>query len=327
MLTTKIINKKRFISEQDFIIPSFKDYLKFETENYSLNFLKEISKIYKLKLSGNKTTLKSRIFEFLKYSFFAIKIQKNYKRFLIKNYLKLFGPALFNKDCINDTDFFTLENINKIRIPYFISYSDINNKIWGFNIKSLYNLFLKSNSNTLNPYTREIINIDVYDNIIKIIKLSKIIYKEIDLKINEDNNINLKKKIEFKVLELFQIIDNLGNYTDIKWFLTLNRYNLSKFIYQLYDIWVYRAQLENNIKISICYPSGNPFHNCNINNINQYTFYSLQKLVLQIIEEFITKGINTEMCNLGASYILCAFTLVSNDAAIAMPWLYESVAQ
>ena len=129
------------------------------------------------------------------------------------------------------------------------------------------------------------------------------------------------------MLELFQIIDNLGNYTDIKWFLTLNRYNLSKFIYQLYDIWVYRAQLENNIKISICYPSGNPFHNCNINNINQYTFYSLQKLVLQIIEEFITKGINTEMCNLGASYILCAFTLVSNDAAIAMPWLYESVAQ
>ena len=48
-------------------------------------------------------------------------------------------------------------------------------------------------------------------------------------------------------------------------------------------------------------------------------------MVLQIIEEFITKGTTAEMCNLGASYILCAFTLVSNEAAISLPWLYESV--
>ena len=39
----------------------------------------------------------------------------------------------------------------------------------------------------------------------------------------------------------------------------------------------------------------------------------------------INKGINNEYRSLGALYILTALTLVSSDAASALPWLYDSV--
>ena len=91
------------------------------------------------------------------------------------------------------------------------------------------------------------------------------------------------------------------------------------------DIWEYRAQLDDNVKKEICYPYGNPFRYVDRIYYNELSFTSLQKTVLSIIEQFIKKGINREACNLGTSYILCGFTLVNNDAALSLPWLYQSV--
>ena len=91
------------------------------------------------------------------------------------------------------------------------------------------------------------------------------------------------------------------------------------------DIWEYRAQLEPEVKKDICYPSGNPFRYIEISYLLSLGYLQLQKSILSIIEEFIKKGINRDTCNLGASYILCALTLVNYDAALAMPWLYQSV--
>jgi hypothetical protein len=45
------------------------------------------------------------------------------------------------------------------------------------------------------------------------------------------------------------------------------------------------------------------------------------------MENLISKGINTDSKSLGAFYILSALTLVSHSAAVALPWLYESVVQ
>ena len=45
------------------------------------------------------------------------------------------------------------------------------------------------------------------------------------------------------------------------------------------------------------------------------------------MENLISKGINTDSRSLGAFYILSALTLVSHSAAVALPWLYESVVQ
>ena len=75
----------------------------------------------------------------------------------------------------------------------------------------------------------------------------------------------------------------------------------------------------------ICYPYGNPFRFADIHRINTMNYIQLQKVILSVIGQFITKGTSQEHCNLGASYVLCSLTLVSPSAAEALPWLYHSV--
>jgi hypothetical protein len=50
-----------------------------------------------------------------------------------------------------------------------------------------------------------------------------------------------------------------------------------------------------------------------------------QDMALTIMETLIRDGINRDSRCLGANFILCALTLVNNDAAAALPWLFHSV--
>ena len=99
-----------------------------------------------------------------------------------------------------------------------------------------------------------------------------------------------------------------------------------RFIRELIDIWEYRALLSDTIKKEICYPQGLPFKYINVTILNEISFNTLQKMGLTLIEQFVKTAINRESAALGASYVLCALTLVNMDAANALPWLYESVA-
>ena len=122
-------------------------------------------------------------------------------------------------------------------------------------------------------------------------------------------------------------MDSLGNYTDSKWFTVLDKYKLIKFIKELLDIWNYRANLSQETKRSICPPLGKPFNmiNMNYNRLEQYSFNTLKKNAVNIISLFVTKGINDSCKTLGSYYVLSALTLVNNDTAEAIPWLYESL--
>jgi hypothetical protein len=315
------------IRATEYEIPIFSEYKKFISINYPVSFLKLIAKHYKLKQSGNKQLLKERIFNFLLQSTYCLIIQKHFRGHLLRTYHKCFGPALYNRSlCMNDTDFFTLENISEIPQNAFFSYKSGNN-IWGFNIISIYNLFAKFSSNTdvLNPYTREKIDDQIFHKIRQLVYLNKLFKTPVNIIINNNNSdISNKKKLELRCLDLFQYMDELGNYTDCKWFLSLNRFQLIRLVRELTDIWEYRAQLSHEVKQEICYPYGNPFRYIDPNYTN-LGFLSLQKMILSIIEQFIKKGINREMSNLGASFILCGLTLVNVDAAMALPWLYQSV--
>jgi hypothetical protein len=130
-----------------------------------------------------------------------------------------------------------------------------------------------------------------------------------------------------KILTLFQRIDSLGNYTNIKWFLDLDKYGLIRFIRELVDIWNYRANLSQEIKREIVPPRGNPFYDetMNINNLPQYNFTQIRKYSIAIIDLMVNKGINENSCLLGSYYVLSALTMVSNEAANTLPWLYEAV--
>jgi hypothetical protein len=62
------------------------------------------------------------------------------------------------------------------------------------------------------------------------------------------------------------------------------------------------------------------YNNTITNNINL-----LKKMISIILDEFINKGISNDNRCLGSYYVLSALTLVNNQAAEDLPWLYHAV--
>ena len=343
-----IKSKKAFIKlvSEDFSVPDYKEYNNLLTINYSVSQLKLIAKYHKLKTTGNKEYLKKRLYNYLYFSYAIIIIQKSVRYNLTKKYIKLHGPGFYNKTlCSNDIDFCTLDNLNNIPYNQFISFKDDNDHIYGFDILSLYNLFMKvtknnktrtsselnSASSTLlnvqNPFTNIFFSYNVLKQLLEYIRLSNLLKIHIDLNYDDLAHLSINKQAEMKILTLFQRIDSLGNYTNIKWFLELDKYGLIRFIRELVDIWNYRANLSQETKREIVPPRGNPFYDehLNVNNLPQYNFTQIRKYSITIIDLMINKGINENSCLLGSYYVLCALTMVSSEAATTLPWLYEAV--
>jgi hypothetical protein len=324
------INKKPLkITDELIIIPSIKNYNDITKYNYSLPQLKMISKEYKLKISGNKSQLVLRIFSYLYFSSLITKIQKIFRGLLVKRYKYFHGPASINrKICTNADDFITLEPVEEINFHQFLSYKDSDGFVYGFDIISLYNLFLKSKSieSVKNPYNRNLIPEAVIKTIKSIIRLGKILKIQIKLHYDDDTqHCSMEKVLELRALQLFQNIDALGNYSSYQWFLSLNRIELIKFVRELNDIWNYRAQLSYEVKRNICPPIGDPFRTLNIQYLHtEVELCNVKKSVLEIMEKFVNSGINNDSKSLGAYYVLGALTLVNTEAATSLPWLFES---
>ena len=106
---------KKKVLEKDFIIPEYHEYENVILKNYNVSQLKKILKYYKLKISGNKQEKISRIYNNLKYSYYAIKVQKVFRKYIIKKLIKLKGKGLFDrKVCVNEWDPLTLEPLTEI---------------------------------------------------------------------------------------------------------------------------------------------------------------------------------------------------------------------
>jgi hypothetical protein len=181
--------------------------------------------------------------------------------------------------------------------------------------------------NVQNPFTNICFSYKVLKQLLEYIKLSSLLKIHIDLNYDDLAHLSINKQAEMKILTLFQRIDSLGNYTNIKWFLELDKYGLIRFIRELVDIWNYRANLSQETKREIVPPRGNPFYDehINVNNLPQYNFTQIRKYSIAIIDLMINKGINENSCLLGSYYVLCALTMVSSEAANTLPWLYEAV--
>ncbi len=317
----KVKSKKIF--KKDFVIPKHNEYENLIKYDYKVIQLKLICNKYGILKKGNKEELINKIYRYLYFSHNIIKVQKMCRRHIVKLYNNSHGPGYKNiKQCVNETDFLTLERLDNIPLTQFFSYEEDDGIIYGYNISSLYEYIFKKN-NDLNPYTRKNITNKLKIELRRIIKLSGILKIEIQTKIKEEI-ISPKKTFELKVASIFNDIDELGNYTDYLWFYNLDKMQLIRYIRELYDIWTYRLQLDNDTKYKIC-SRGNPFRNLNLYNILNYDIFFLKKITLNIINDFVNTGHDNDYRSLGAIYILTALTIVSHDAATAMPWLFQSV--
>jgi len=316
------------IKDEEIIISSNFNYNQIIQYNYNLSQLKIFIKHYKLKISGNKNELMKRIYVFLYLSSHIVKIQKRFRGNLQRKLNMFHGPAYMNRKlCTNNTDFVTMEPIEEILFNQFISYKDVDDFIYGFDIVSLYNLFLKGEKEFKNPYNRNMIPEYVFKNIKLILRLSRLLKIYVNLHFEDDSiNVSGQKAIELRTLSLFQNIDALGNYSSPQWFLSLNKNKLIKFIRELCDIFNYRAQLSLEVKRSICPPTGDPFINLCFAYIQaEQDINNIRKVILEVLEKLVNNGTDSGNKSLGAYYVLGALTLVNENAATMLPWLFQSV--
>lgn len=329
--------KKRKISNNDFRILGINEYQNITVYNYNVCQLKKMCKHYKYKVSGNKSELVKRLYNNMRLSCYAVKIQSLFRGLIVKKMMKLKNIHLL-KNATNDIDFLTLEPIANLKISQVLCLtSGEKNHVYCFDICSLYNLFKEhhpSNSSRrriskkfINPFNRQPFPETLHKDLYNIVKYTKLAGIDLNITINNDEyGETLKKQNQFKAIELFQIIDAFGFITDSKWLMKLNIYGLSKFMKELIDVWDYRAQLTSETRKKI-YPSefGYPFRISR--NIFNGTIETVQKTVLNIVTKFITCGVDRQSQSLAVFYVLGALTIVSKSAAENLPWLFESFSQ
>lgn len=310
--------------------------------NYTIKELKDIAIHNKIKLTGAnvKADIINRIYTYFSHYDKAKLLQKTWRNYLFRVYNKLHGPARFNRKlCVNETDFFTMDNVNDIPYNQFYSFTDVDDMVYGFDIVSIYNLFEKNYIDTAtNPYNRNPFPKKVKKNMLKLLRLSRIFKETINVFMNAvedvvenvmDNSNNAiivsAESTEHRIIALFHDIDILGNYTNYNWFLNLNQSQIIRFIVDLNDIFNYRANIGEDIKRDICPSYRDLFRIITAVNLNELSVQSLYDHSLTIMEKLVRTGINHDNRTLGTNFVLCALTIISTDAAIALPWLYQSV--
>ena len=311
---------------------SINNYSTLLVVKYKIDELKKLCTKYKISKGGNKDELTKRLYDYCKNSAGPLKIQKVFRGFLNRKLHKLQGPALMNrKICTNDMDFFTMDDMIEIPATQFYSYKDDDNFVYGFDIVSLYNLIKKEGVHAKNPYNRNELGNKVKDNVTNMIRISKILKIPVDIDIKNEV-MDLAKRMELKILELFQTMNSYGNYANSEWFSQLPRNLHIRFARELVDIWNYRALLTMAKKQEICPPHGTPFlgtpyftNVVNNNVLNNLSNETLMKYNVQIIENLVKSALDIDNKMLGTFYVLSALTLVSQPARDAMPWLYEAV--
>ena len=138
--------------------------------------LKDIARYFKLRISGTKSELISRIEMHYKKTKCAIKIQAMFRGHLVRFSIRLRGCALKQRTlCVNNTDFYSLDPIDEIEYNDFYSYTDKTQFIYGFSVSSLISLFKRSGSIT-NPYNREKLDLKTMGEIFLLHKLNNILY-------------------------------------------------------------------------------------------------------------------------------------------------------
>lgn len=322
--------KKRDVCDIEFKILKPGEEENLHILKYRVPQLKAMCKHYGVNVFGaNKKELISRLFSRLERDKNAVIIQKTFRSFMLRKYLQAKGPAsIKRKLCVNDTDFFTMTMVSDIEFEQFISFTDKDSMVYGFDILSLHNLVIKCTKPAKNPYNRIELPKTLLDNMKFLFKFSHIYFKKIDVRIDEPILLDKDKHLELQCITLFQEINNLGNYADHLWLWSLNKNKLIKFIREIADIWTYRANLSNEMKRTICPPNGDPGLRMSMQYyIQSMDLNKLRKMCMCIMQSMILSATDEANRVLGANYVLCALTLVNDDASASLPWLYQSVSQ
>ncbi len=294
-------------------IPRLCEYDVLLNKKITLDKLKHLKKRYNVRGTYKKMELAERLYNIMRIKYSVKLIIKIYKKYMLMKYEKLLG----GNNYVNTEDFESLELLEDIDVHDLVGIEE-DGKVYGFNILSFENLLIKYKDSAFNPYTRSIIDGRERNRFKKIIHLKRIFKYGTNVRQMEV----LENTIRVRLQDLFYKINSLGNYADSDWIEELSKDKLVKYIYELADIWEYRANLSQDTKSRI-YINMNPFSDVRLSRLPLDTQLVLQNKVIRVIERFISSNEQVH-ASLGAFYVLGALTLVNNNAAEALPWLYQS---
>jgi hypothetical protein len=153
-------------------------------------------------------------------------------------------------------------------------------------------------------------------------------------------NLSPSERLHRRIADMFQYFDTFGNYTNTQWFMELNFSRCCHFLRELKDIWEYRSQISQEVRHNICPNSHiinslyNPFYNIHpilLQSIYQEApsiekgLQNVKHRVLDVIDRMTKYGITEDYRAIAVTFVLSALTLVSQEAAVAMPWLFSTV--
>jgi hypothetical protein len=230
----------------------------------------------------------------------------------------------------NETDFYNLDSIKDIPKEYFYEYIE-DDKYYAFDIRTLNDYLNTCNEleGYKNPYTHVTISLEKAEEIKKHYKLLEKkglnldSYKEID-------SIDPDKRLEWRCLGIFQKINELGHYSEYRWFWDLDLKGLKSMYVGLEDLWNYRLYLTKEQRNKIV-PKNKPFKLYTIEGFKSIkNLNTARTVLLDQIEKLITSG-KPEGKNgndnkyTGSILVLTALVEISHKAAEIMPHLVPMV--
>jgi len=292
----------------------------------------------------------------------VIKLQRYIKKSLQILKQNSHGPAFNNRQlCVNDSDFFTLDELKDIPNDDFFSFSDEKKFIYGFSIDSIIQLILKSDENYFDQFSRKIKQKHIthiahntnttpricYYQFIKILYNH---YSKIKI-INPYTRFVIDNKIKLKAIRLYarkeydiNRIEDIVEVVDIK--IVVKNKCLS--IFQKIDMFGYQTDInwlydQNQTVLKIFYKklallwnfefelnnearykiahSHNIFINLHDIMISKHDKHTLLDKILEPVNAMVSNGRTDADKQSGCIIVLYALAFINNRCVMANPWL------
>lgn len=244
-----------------------------------------------------------------------IKIQKNFRIYNLHKNIKLRGFACYNRGiCVNQTDFYSMDDIIDIPNNEFYSYTDSNKFTYGFHIDSIWELVKKKKNRIMNPYNRDLFNENMRDQVTFLHRI-----KKQNIKIDK-NKPSIQILVKSKCIDLLSKIDMFGYQTNINWLYNQSPVNLRYFFRRLSHHWNFK--IGNDLKLSIL-PNGDLINEnyTSLTRTSNNNKYKLLDKILVILDAMVSNSQNLDDRNSAAITILYALADVCNEVKQSNPWI------
>ena len=167
----------------------FRDHV--DLEQFKGVELKQVAKYNKISQTGTKRILMEKIIRHFVLHHSAVVIQKQVRRLLVSLYFTLSHTIRDRSLCVNGTDFYSMEPLPDISFQQFFTYTDAKKFTYGFDIHSLV-LLHRKNDVPYNPYNRDLIPVEVMNDVLRVYRLIRILFPTYTL--DQDHYISPYKK-------------------------------------------------------------------------------------------------------------------------------------